>query len=188
MHCRKSKGQYQEATMYRNQQALTLFELLLTLSILSILALIALPAWQSMLVYGRRATALGNLRTSLALARESAITRGQIVALCTSTDHMHCDSGDWDEGWIVFVDRNTDYKHDTGEPILRVNAPLAGPDHLSGNRLIAHHVGFQRDGLMYGVHNGTITYTTTPPRPASQQCLVVARSGRIRTAYGKDCH
>jgi len=174
--------------MYRNQRALTLLELLLALSILSILALIALPAWHSLLVYGRRTTAFNNLRTSLSLARENAITRGQIVALCTSTDHIHCDSGDWDEGWIVFVDRDTNYKHDAGEPILRVNAPLAGPDHLSGNRLIAHHVGFQRDGLMYGVHNGTITYTTTPPRLAFQQCLVVARSGRIRTAYGKDCH
>jgi len=174
--------------MYRKQRAVTLLELMLALAILSILAAVAVPAWQTTVAYGRRAAALNDLRSSLAFAREKAVSLGRIVALCTSIDHAHCDKGDWDEGWIVFVDRNADYTRDAGEPVLRVDAALAGKDHLSGNRLIAHHVGFQRDGLMHGVHNGTITYTTTPQRQALRRCLVVARSGRIRAANGKQCH
>lgn len=173
--------------MYRKQRALTLLELMLALAILSIIALIAIPAWQATVVYGHRAYALNALRDSLALARETAITHGKIVDLCTSRDHRHCDSGDWDEGWIVFIDQDADYKHDDGERILHVNEALAKSDHLKGNRLIAHHVGFQRYGLMHGVHNGTITYTTTPSRPALKRCLVVARTGRVRAADGKNC-
>jgi len=174
--------------MYRKQRAVTLLELMLALAILSILAAVAIPAWHATMAYGRRAAALNNLRASLAFAREKAVSRGQIVALCTSTDHAHCDKGDWDEGWIVFVDRDADYKRDAGETVLRVGAALAGKDHLRGNRLIAHHIGFQRDGLMHGVHNGTITYTTTPPRTSLLRCLVVARSGRIRADNGEHCH
>ena len=174
--------------MYRGQRAVTVLELMVALAILSIIAAVAVPAWQNTLVYGRRAAALNDLRASLALARGSALTRGRTVALCTSRDHARCDKGDWDEGWIVFVDLDADYRREPGEPILRVESAIAGRDHLSGNRLIAHHVGFRRDGMMHGVHNGTISYTTSPPRPALRRCLVVARSGRIRAANGKDCH
>lgn len=173
--------------MYRHQRAFTLLELMLTLAVLSIITLIAVPAWQNTLAYGHRAAALNALRDSLAFARTSAVTHGRTVALCTSADHVNCDEGDWDEGWIVYVDLDRDYDRDTEEPLLRVHPALDSNSHLSGNRLIAHHIGFQRDGLMYGVHNGTITYTTTPPRPALKRCLVVARSGRIRAANGTDC-
>lgn len=175
--------------MYRRQWGVTLLELMLTLGVLSILSAIAIPAWQSTIAYGHRAAALNSLRAGLALAQESAITRGHTVALCTSADHLHCDNGDWEDGWIVFVDRNDDYQRDTGEPILRVHAALAtASGHLRGNRLIAHRVGFQRDGLMHGVHNGTITYASVPPRTALRRCLIVARSGRIRTDNGNNCH
>ncbi|MGH8129114.1 MAG: GspH/FimT family pseudopilin [Gammaproteobacteria bacterium] len=174
--------------MYRKQRALTLLELMFALAILSIIGLIAIPTWQSTLVYGRRAAALNALRSSLALARSAAITHGKTVDLCTSHDHHHCDNGDWDDGWIVFVDQDADYEHDDGERILHVNAALAESSHLRGNRLIAHHVGFQRYGMMHGVHNGTITYTTTPPRPALRRCLIVSRTGRTRAAEGENCH
>ena len=174
--------------MQHPQRAMTVLELLITLAILSILTAVAVPAWHNSLVYGRRAAALNAMRSSLAFARSNAITRGRTVALCTSRDHRHCDHGHWDEGWIVYVDRNENYERDTGETVLRVHTGLGAGGSLSGNRLIAHHVGFLRNGLMHGVHNGTITYQTTPRRPRLRRCLVVSRSGRIRAADGAHCH
>ena len=174
--------------MWHAQRAMTVLELILTLAIISILTTIAVPAWHNGLAYGHRAAALNDLRASLAFARESAIVRGTTVALCTSRDHRHCDHGDWGGGWIVYVDRNENYARDAGEPVLRVHAGLDTDDRLSGNRLIAHHVGFMRSGLMHGVHNGTITYRTTPPRLKLRRCLIVSRSGRVRAGNGVHCH
>ena len=174
--------------MHRSQRAMTLLELMIALAIASVITAIAIPAWHSTLVYGRRAAALNDLRQGLAFARSSAVSRGRTVALCTSRDHRHCDHGDWDEGWIVYEDRNQNYTRDPEEPILRIHAGLGPGDRLSGNRLIAHHVGFLRNGLMHGVHNGTITYLTAPPDRRLRRCLVVSRSGRIRAANGTHCH
>ena len=174
--------------MRHAQRAMTVLELILTLAIISILTTIAVPAWHNGLVYGHRAAALNDLRASLAFARESAIVRGRTVALCTSRDHRRCDHGDWDEGWIIYVDRNADYRREAGEPVLRVHAGLHMQGRLSGNRLIAHHVGFVRSGLMHGVHNGTITYRSTPPRPGLRRCLIVSRSGRVRAGDSAHCH
>ena len=173
---------------HARQRAMTVLELLITLAIISVLTTIAVPAWRNSLSYGRRAAALNDLRSSLAFARSSAIVRGSTVALCTSRDHRHCDHGDWDEGWIVYVDRNDNYKRDAGESVLRIHHGLDAGGRLSGNRLIAHHVGFMRTGLMHGVHNGTITYRSMPPKPRLRRCLVVSRSGRIRAADGLNCH
>ena len=174
--------------MQHAQQAMTVLELLITLAVLSILTAIAVPAWHNSLIYGSRAGALNDLRASLAFARSSAIVRGRTVALCTSHDHHHCDHGDWSEGWIIYVDRNENYKRDAGESLLRTHPALDPDGHLTGNRLIAHHVGFVRSGLMHGVHNGTITYWSAPRKPQFRRCLIVSRSGRVRAANGKNCH
>jgi len=170
------------------QRAMTVLELIITLAILSILTVVAVPAWHNSLVYGHRAAALNDLRSSLAFSRSNAITRGRTVAMCTSRDHRHCDHGDWDEGWIVYVDRNENYRRDKDETVLRVHAGLDTGGTLTGNRLIAHHVGFLRNGLMHGVHNGTITYRTTPRQSRLRRCLIVSRSGRVRAADGAHCH
>jgi type IV fimbrial biogenesis protein FimT len=174
--------------MQHTQQAMTVLELLITLAVISILTAIAVPAWHNSLIYGSRAGALNDLRASLAFARSSAIVRGRTVVLCTSQDHRHCDHGDWNEGWIIYEDRNENYKRDAGETVLRVHPRLDTSALLSGNRLIAHHVGFLRSGLMHGVHNGTITYRSKHPSPRLRRCLIVSRSGRIRAANGTNCH
>jgi type IV fimbrial biogenesis protein FimT len=65
--------------------------------------------------------------TSLTLARSEAIKRNLRVALCKSADGALCTTaGDWAQGWLVFVDRDSDGTFDAGEDVLRTQAALPG--------------------------------------------------------------
>lgn len=175
--------------MERTTGGFTLLELLIVTALLALTASLVVPGLHSLLSYGRRATEINRLDRDLIFARSEAITRGLTVTLCTSPDGDMCSTGsDWDDGWIVFVDEDADLEHDSGETLLRVKPGFTGNDWLVGNRLVAHHIGYQRDGFLKGLHNGTITYSTVPDRPALRRCLVISRTGRIRAVDGNDKH
>ena len=87
----------------------------------------------------------------------------------------------WNDGWIVYADTNRNHDHGAGEPILREQDAFANGDHLTGNRLVAHCLECQKDGLPRGLHNGTITYT--PVRTARHHTAVWlsrAPAGHVR--------
>lgn len=173
--------------MERKAEGFTLFELLVVVALLALTASLAIPGLHSLLVYGRRATEINRLNRDLSYARSEAIVRGQTVTVCTSRDGVSCSTeSDWDGGWIVFVDRDADLERDPGEQLLRVKPAFTGNDRLVGNRLVAHHIGYQREGFLKGLHNGTITFSTVPDRPALRRCLVISRTGRIRAENGGD--
>jgi type IV fimbrial biogenesis protein FimT len=97
----------------------TLIELMVTLSIATILGLVAAPSLRGMVAMARLKSHNGALQESLMLARSEAIKRHQRVVLCKSSDLATCAAGgDWNQGWIVFVDANDSASVNTGEPIL----------------------------------------------------------------------
>lgn len=174
-------------SMNRRERAVTVLELLITVATAGMLATVAVPAWRHVAAYGRGAAELNRLAGDLAYARAAAIARGEPVALCTSSDGAACSKTPWDQGWIVYADVDADLVRDPGEAILRAQDGFASNDRLAGNRLVAHHLGFRRDGLLLGLHNGTITFTPVPDYQAMHRCLIIARTGRVRSADGRDC-
>lgn len=173
--------------MRRTWEGFTLLELMLVIGLLAIGTALAVPGMHSFVTYGRRATEINGLHRDLDYARSEAILRGLTVALCTSRDGSVCTTdGDWNDGWIVFVDRNANLDREANETLLRVKPPFTDDNRLKGNRLLAHHLGYQREGFLQGVHNGTITFSTASDNKALRRCLVISRTGRIRTVNGSD--
>lgn len=91
----------------------TLIELLVTIAIVAILAAIAFPSFSSSLRSNRVTTFSSDLSTALNLARIEAITRARSVSVCaadTSSGTPTACGGadDWNKGWIVFVDKESD--------------------------------------------------------------------------------
>jgi type IV fimbrial biogenesis protein FimT len=162
-------------------------ELMIVLALASLLASVAVPTLSTFISYGHRATELNRLLRDLRYARSEAVARGLTVTLCTSPNGVHCNTSvPWDKGWIIFVDRNADLTRTTDESILRAEPAFTSGDRLSGNTLVAHHIGYQREGFLQGLHNGTITFTSEPARAALRRCLIVSRTGRIRVADSTD--
>ena len=72
----------------------TLIELLITVTIVGILAKLAVPAMQQMILAQNVRSATGDLQTALYYARSEAIKRASNVDIVPT-------SGDWKSGWVV---------------------------------------------------------------------------------------
>jgi type IV fimbrial biogenesis protein FimT len=104
----------------RRQAGYTLGELLITMSIVGILASVAVPGMQNIVLNNSRVSVSNDMAYSMQLARSEAITRNQRVVVCASENGSTCASDlDWTDGWIAFNDANTDgAPGGTGEAIL----------------------------------------------------------------------
>ena len=131
----------------------TLVELLTTLTIVAILATVAVPGFHTFHLKNQRATEVNRFLHSLFLARSEAIKRAQIVSVCPSTDGRSCapGAGDWTRGWIVFANRDRDDppERDAGPPSVPPPCVLAAPgwqQECVANRADAlpHAEGFRR--------------------------------------------
>ena len=97
----------------------TLIELLIALSIATILLLIAAPSFQRLIAKQRIDAAARDLFAAITLTRAEAIRRDERV------DLMPLDGSDWHSGWIIFVDANNNHAPDADEKIIHTHPPLA---------------------------------------------------------------
>ncbi|HEB87773.1 MAG TPA: prepilin-type N-terminal cleavage/methylation domain-containing protein [Gammaproteobacteria bacterium] len=113
----------------KKQRGFTLIELLTTLVIAAILLTIGVPNLRDLIRNNRLATATNTFVSSLNVARSEAIKQGRRAQLCvsTNTDNVSptCSATktNWQLGWIVWVDSNTNGTLDPGET-LRIAEPL----------------------------------------------------------------
>jgi prepilin-type N-terminal cleavage/methylation domain-containing protein len=97
-----------------------IIELMVTVAVLGVLLGIGVPGLQALIQNNRLTSQINLLSTSLAFARSEAIKLNERVVVCVSTNGTQCaapgsDLG-WDDGWLVFVDRNGDGNVDPGAP------------------------------------------------------------------------
>lgn len=77
----------------------TLVELMVTMAVVGILAMVAAPAMTAMIDGNRLTGTASELTASLQLARSEALRRSSSVRICGSSDGATC-GGDWSR-WIV---------------------------------------------------------------------------------------
>lgn len=161
-----------------HDKGFTLVELLMTIAIITVLAMIALPAFGSLFGRTRTEAARGLLETSLNQARLAAVGRNAAVTACPSSYSAACDrSTRWHHGWIVFVDRDRDGMRSEDEPLLAAEQARRGVAILgTPGRL---RVGYRPDGSVSGT-NVTLTVCDPASGVAGATTLVVSMSGRIR--------
>lgn len=99
------------------QTGLTAIELMITLAVFAIMASLAGPPMQSLMMNYRERTGVNQVAGYLRLARSEAITRAVPVSVCGSSDGVTCD-GDMSEGWLVFEDLNGNGDFDAADDTL----------------------------------------------------------------------
>ena len=92
--------------MLKNQKAFTLVELLVTVTVISIILGIAIPSFNSQILNNKSVALSEDFVTALNLARSEAVKRATRVTLCSSQDGSTCSgaASDWAKGFIVVVD------------------------------------------------------------------------------------
>ena len=159
----------------------TLIELMVTVSIAAIVLTLGVPSYTRMIENNRMSTQTNEFVGFLNLARSEAVKRGTRVTVCKSSDGATCSgSGDWEQGWIVFVDSNNNATADEGAPIA-VHSDL-GDSSLSGNSAVASYVSFVGAGVTQLVSGAfqAGTFTLCPGlADVDGRSIVVSRTGRL---------
>lgn len=89
--------------MLKHQKAFTLIELMVTLTVASVIIAFAIPSFNSMIINNRSASLGDEFSIAVNFARSEALKRGTRVSLCASENGTSC-TGAWTDGYIVFID------------------------------------------------------------------------------------
>jgi len=165
----------------------TLVELMITISIASILLAVAVPSYQSLMRESRLTTQANELMTALHYARSEAIKRGMRVTICKSADGASCttNGSNWQDGWLIFSDAGTAGTVDGGDEVLRVFPGLNGSTLGAGGNF-ANWVSYLPNGRSQGssnLANGIFSLCNQ----ASGRNVVVNNAGRPRVERVASC-
>jgi type IV fimbrial biogenesis protein FimT len=168
-----------------SRSGFTLIELITTLAIGTILITMAVPAFSSMLEENRITALLYDFVGQLNYARSKAITRGQQVVFCKSTDSSSCtDDAEWEDGWIIFVDTSKDKQRDDDEPLLRVTQDVGRRFTIDfGAYGSDNYIAFQPSGVLK-VGNGTFTFCPKS-KEIAPRAVILAKTARVRMSRVK---
>ena len=164
--------------MLKKPQGFTLYELLITAFLVSILAGLAIPSFTDLFARQRQRTEIDALFHAVHLARKESIMRRKVVSLCPSIDGRLCTpSRDWSSGWLMFEnkDRDSPPRVDADEPVLLTHTT---PSEV---RIVANRQGFTFRATFLRATNGTIV-VCEPNSRIIPKALVISYTGRPRVA------
>ena len=93
-----------------------------TIAVASVLITVALPGMQSFRLNSNMTGQVNELISAMHFARNTAITTNSRVTVCTSSNGDNCAPAAWDDGWIAFIDCDSDHSVDDGETNMRVRS------------------------------------------------------------------
>lgn len=159
------------------ERGFTLFELLISLLILSIVLTVALPLFSSQIQQTRIKTSVTNFYEAVQLTRTIAVSHNQRAVL------KH--TGSWDEGWEIFVDKDHDGIRDEDETLIQQGSNTSGIN-IKANRPVRKYISFIGSGesRYVGRANGggfqAGSFTLCGEESIDGYSLTLARSGRMR--------
>lgn len=159
----------------------TLLELMVTLSILLILATASSFFYHEVKENIDADVAIHRLRSAMNYARSEAILRGQAVVLCPSNDNKTCHK-DWSLGYMVFVDIEGNHRLSDRTALLRTYPGLQGHGQFIWRGFLSRDY---IEWLPFGINhqqNGTMVYCSTEKNERYNRGIVVSRTGRTRFA------
>ena len=105
----------------------TLFELVVVMLIVAVLAAIGLPSFKYVTASNRISKEINAFLADMRYARSEALKEGLPVTVCASADGLTCTGGSssvWTAGWIVFSDPSSSQTVPSGAVPLRVQPSL----------------------------------------------------------------
>lgn len=166
----------------------TLVELMITVTIVGIIAAFGIPSFQEML-YQNRATSLANeLAASLNLARSEAIKRGKTVTMCKS-DNIDDENPDcstvttWNTGWVIFVDLDSDGVIDGTDTRLKIGGPASNNATIDGGSNYSDFIRYLPNGVSKGdggLANGSLQICVDHVG----RSIAISSTGRLRITKG----
>ncbi|MGB0467583.1 MAG: GspH/FimT family pseudopilin [Pontibacterium sp.] len=178
----RDAGFFSTGTFVPAVRGFTLLELIMTLGIISILLLVALPNLGVWVRESRVQTTANRLQSVLSLARAEAVNRGYRITLCASDTGTRCNSNKRQGKYIwrfalLFQDTDENRLYDSATDELIRHMILSDKVEVLWNR--GESTVYQGDGSLLGGSNGSF-YVFDAAEPADGLRLVAQMTGRVR--------
>jgi type IV fimbrial biogenesis protein FimT len=120
----------------------TLIELMVTVAIAAVLVSLAAPAMNDFIENNRILTHRSKLFLAIQTVRSEAIKRNQTVRICQSNDGQSCNASDWQSGWLLWADSESDGAHELDDadeiihymPLNQVSLEITNSRNTSNTR------------------------------------------------------
>lgn len=151
----------------------TLIELIVTVSIASVLAVVAVPSFTQFIDESRDRAVVHKLIKSLVAARSEAVVRAAPVSLSAI-------DGNWANGWLSWVDTDGNGSYDDGEAIQKSTVVSDGAA-ITGDRggTAVNTIAFSRDGFLNDAAAIVISYRTSPEYCSRDRNISVSLTGQV---------
>lgn len=163
----------------------TLVELMAVLAVAAVLAGGAAPSMTGLVRSIQLSSASNDLLGGLLLARTEAMKRGGRVVLCKTPDGTACaDTGGWEQGWMVFHDKNNNGTREESEAVIHHVQALTQGLRATGNLSVARYVSYAPSGatklVSGGFQAGTLTLCRQSDSAGDARQIILAAGGRPR--------
>lgn len=157
----------------------SLIELLVTIAIVTAIALIAMPSYHDFIHQTQMKSEVNKWLLGLNVARQTAITSNAIITLCPSDNGQYCGK-DWHKGAIIFTDQNKDHNRTDDELLVQTIAPIKSSFTLTWRAFQnRNYIQFKQNGFTWD-QNGTLRLCSKQTSLKFNRALIVTRAGRIR--------
>jgi type IV fimbrial biogenesis protein FimT len=157
----------------------TLLNLLLALTVSSVLATSGIPTIFDSYYYYRANTHYNELFTLIQFTRLQAVNYHSPTLLCPTIDNINC-INDWSQTLMIFVDFNDDKIKNASEELLRITTKLNIDETIKWNAYGSKtYLGFKADGSTSD-QNGRLSYCLTQGQKLHVHQIVISKTGRAR--------
>ena len=162
------------------QRGFTLMELIVTVTVMGILAAIAIPSFFSTIQNEFSISVKDDFVLTMQFIRSEAIKRARNVSMCAPTDSTFTACGtNWSLGWFIFTDVNGNGTYNGGTDVILRRISLTGSNAVitsTGN----NYASYTSAGFPAG-NTGGVTYTiyATGCSGAYANTVAVSTAGRL---------
>ncbi len=166
----------------RNNLGFTLIELMVSISIIAILMVVALPNLSDYLIKSRVDNEISKLQRLILSARNTAINSGRNVTLCPLSSSNVCGSN-WQGELSVFsnVSDNTKFNSST-EHLIKIREKISNNDTLTFSQT---SLVYSPTGRLLSGKNSLFTYCPTANKKLARG-INISLSGRIYASQDTD--
>lgn len=154
---------------------------MIAVGLTGLLLSLAVPALDQFTTSARSTSAVNDFVSSMHVARSTAVTTNFRTTVCASAGGANCEAVSWEQGWIVFTDRDSDQTVDNGETIVATSEGIDGLSIQSGE--FGQFLMYRPNGrVMTSSANGNSGQFTVCDNRGSEyaKVLIVDLSGRPR--------
>lgn len=161
---------------HQKQHGATVLEMLVSVTIISILLSLVTPTTQHILTTNRIVADINSLSTITQRGQFSAVNEQMTVTLCPTQNYSTCTSS-WSNAKMLFSDANENGQRDSNEALIATSDPLNSSNIISG---ISSPVIFSASGTIN--QNTIIVVCPSDKNRSYASGLILSFFGRIATA------